>query len=142
MRLIPGVRVSMVLSRDGQLHYVSHSGVSDKRRAEVAKWFPLPLDRNSVVGTAVIDERVMHVPDFAAAAARFPLSAKTSPVSGAQAMLAVPLLDNRKAIGSIAITRETPGPFTDKQIALARTFADQAIIAIRNATMFREIQDR
>jgi len=141
-RLIPGVRVSLVLARDGQMHYVSHSGVSEERRAEVGKWFPMPLERNTIVGTCIIDKHVMHVADVAAVADKFPLSAKTSRASGSMAMLAVPLVHNREAIGSIVVSREAPGPFTEKQIALAQTFADQAVIAIRNAKMFREIQER
>jgi GAF domain-containing protein len=142
MRLIPGVRVSLFLLKDGQVHYVSHSGVSQERRTEMAKWFPMPLERRSITGTSILEKRLIHVPDTAAVADNFELSAKTLQVTGARAMLSVPLMHSGEAIGGVAVTRETPGPFTEKQIALAQTFADQAVIAIRNAGMFREIQDR
>jgi len=143
MRLIPGSRVSLILVREGQLHYVSHSGIAEERRSELAKHFPLPLDRQTVAGTAILDKRMIHVPDFAAEGKDFPVTRKVfSKISGFRAMLAVPLVRSRKVIGAINVSRETPGPFTDKQIALANTFADQAVIAIQNANMFREIQDR
>src|SRR5438309_2331250 len=57
MRLMPGIRVALILIRDGELHYASHSGVSAERRAEMAKFFPMRLDRNSIVGTAILDKR-------------------------------------------------------------------------------------
>jgi GAF domain-containing protein len=143
MRLIPGSRVSLILVREGQLHYISHSGIAEERRSELAKHFPLPLDRQTVAGTAILDKRMIHVPDFAAEGKDFPVTRKVfSSISGFRAILAVPLVRNRKVIGAINVSRETAGPFTDKQIALANTFADQAVIAIENAKMFREIQER
>ena len=143
MRLIPGSRMSLILVREGELHYVSHSGIADERRSELAKRFPLPLDRQTVAGTAILDKRMIHVPDFAADGKDFPMTRKIfAKISGFRAMLAVPLVRNRKVIGAINVSRETPGPFTEKQIALANTFAGQAVIAIQNAKMFREIQDR
>ena len=55
-------------------------------------------------------------------------------------MVGVPLMRDNKAIGSITVSRDTPGPFTEKQIALLKTFADQAVIAIENVRLFKEIQ--
>ena len=141
MRLFPDVRVSLSLAHDGQVHYVSHSGVSQERRAEIAKFFPRPLDRDTVVATSIVDSCIIHVPDIAVVAEKYPISAKTSAVSGWRAMLAVPLLENGKAIGCLGINRTTAGPFSEKQIALAQTFADQAVIAIRNARLFNETKE-
>ena len=142
MRLMPGIRVALILVRDGELHYGSHSGISDERRAEMAKFFPMRLDRNSIVGTAILDKHVGHVADIAEETARYKGSQRTSRTSGWRAMLAVPLLRDGEAIGALAVTRPEPGSFTEQQVALARTFADQAVIALRNASFFREIQER
>ncbi len=57
-------------------------------------------------------------------------------------MLAVPLLREDSAIGAIAVGRAEPGPFPDNQIALLQTFADQAVIAIENVRLFKELEAR
>jgi signal transduction histidine kinase len=59
-----------------------------------------------------------------------------------RAMISVPLLRDGRAIGVISATRPAPGRFTDKQVALLKTFADQAVIAIENVRLFNEIQDK
>jgi len=141
-RLIPNSRVALILVRDGKLHYASHSGVSEERRAALAKLFPMPLDRGFVAGATVLGGRTIHIPDSKSVSARFKRSVEVAKISGYRAMLSVPLIYGDKAIGVIAVSRESPGAFSDKQIALVKTFADQAVIAIRNASFFREIQER
>jgi signal transduction histidine kinase len=61
---------------------------------------------------------------------------------GYRSIVAVPLLRDGRAVGSMAVTRLAPGPFTDGQLALLQTFADQAVIAIENARLFKELEAR
>src|SRR5262249_24819114 len=61
---------------------------------------------------------------------------------GWRSIVAVPLLRDGRAIGSLAVTRSAPGTFADDQVALLQTFADQAVIAIENVRLFRELQTR
>ena len=140
-RLLPDRRVALLVVRDGELHYVSHAGISAERKAEAAKHFPMPLDRDSVVGSAVLGKRIVQVPDIEAKGVAFSRSIKTSRASGSKAMLAVPLMREGGAIGALAVTRTLPGTFSDKEIALAKTFADQAVIALQNARMFNETKN-
>jgi GAF domain-containing protein/DNA-binding response OmpR family regulator len=94
------------------------------------------------VGGRVIRERVaIHVTDLQAEA-EYPMSSRYARERGFRTLLSVPLLRGADAIGVIAIRRTEVRPFTDRQVELLKTFADQAVIAIENVRLFRELQDR
>src|SRR5439155_16407289 len=61
---------------------------------------------------------------------------------GNRSWVMVPLLRHDEAVGTIAVTRREPGGFTDDEIALLKTFADQAVIAIENVRLFKELEER
>ena len=82
---------------------------------------------------------MVHIPD-ALADPEYNYGAQ--PLGGYRAMLGVPLLREGSSVGVMTITRKTPQPFTDKQIELVTTFADQAVIAIENVRLFDEVQAR
>src|SRR5205809_6428731 len=98
--------------------------------------------RLGVTGRAVTDRAIVHVPDLQAAEAEFPQGATYARQYGHRTTLATPLLREGIAIGAILIRRMDVRPFTDKQIELLTTFADQAVIAIENARLFDEVQAR
>ena len=101
-----------------------------------------PLDRGSVVGRAMIDLQMIHIRDVRAVQDDF-WRVKTGAVEeGLRTMLAIPLLREGSAMGAIVMRRTEVSPFTDKQIALLKTFADQAVIAIENVRLFKELGER
>ena len=98
------------------------------------------LTRGHLVGRAVIDRQTIHVRDLAQALAEYPET--TAARFAVQSALAVPLMRDGTALGVIRISRTEVRPFTEKQIALVQTFADQAVIAIENVRLFTELQER
>jgi two-component system, NtrC family, sensor kinase len=102
--------------------------------------FEAPLDRDSTHGRAIVDRQTIHIHDFLKVAADYPTSRALK--RGYRTILAIPLLREDVPIGVIGVRRMHVEPFTEKQIAMAKTFADQAVIAIENVRLFKEIQER
>jgi GAF domain-containing protein len=96
-------------------------------------------DRGTVPGRAIVDRQTIHVHDLRAAAAEFPGTRGIA--LGLRTVLSTPLLRGGVAIGAIYIRRRKVHPFTERQIKLLETFADQAVIAIENARLFNELKE-
>ncbi|MCH7916263.1 MAG: GAF domain-containing protein, partial [Deltaproteobacteria bacterium] len=102
----------------------------------------LPLSRGSPGGRAVLDRRTIHVHDLLAEIETYPASKARQQLTGARTILVTPLLREGGAIGAIVNRRTEVRPFTDKQVKLLETFANQAVIAIENVRLFQELQAR
>ena len=101
---------------------------------------PMPIDGGSATGRAVLEGRAIHIPDVLAdpkyRATRY------QELSGYRSVLCVPLLRDGTTIGTFSLSRDAVTPFTDRQIKLVETFADQAVIAIENTRLFEAEQQR
>ena len=103
-----------------------------------------PIIRGVAGGRAILDRETIHIPDAFAPEVQteFPESWELSHSSGVRTLVATPLLREGTAVGYILIRRLEARPFSDKQVALLKTFADQAVIAIENVRLFQELEAR
>jgi GAF domain-containing protein/anti-sigma regulatory factor (Ser/Thr protein kinase) len=126
--------VSVLIVRDGSAVSSSHVGPIDMAGS-------IPIDRGSVTGRAILDRTIVHVPDVRATD-EFPRSKEISlREDGQRAVLSAPLLREGIALGAIVLRRREPRPFSERQIELVQTFADQAVIALANTRLFKETQE-
>src|SRR4029450_9655698 len=104
--------------------------------------FTLSLDRGTIGGRTVLDARTVHIADVQAEAAEFPEASENARRLGFRTLLSVPLMREGVAIGVIQLFCTEVRPFTERQLELLKTFADQAVIAIENVHLFTELQTR
>jgi GAF domain-containing protein len=100
------------------------------------------LVRETPSGRAVLDRLTIHIADMQAASDEYPEGSENARRLGHRTTLVVPLLHAGEAIGAIAVRRTEVRPFTDRQVELLKTFADQAVIAIENVRLFKELEAR
>jgi len=130
---------AMVFRFDGELiHLAAHDNLGPEQLAAIQSVFPIPPGPRSVTARAILTRTLVHVRDrrddpelqFGALSENFPNT------------LSVPLLRSGVPLGAITVTRAEIGLFSERQIALLQTFADQAVIAIENVNLFRETVDK
>src|SRR5499427_9872852 len=135
-RLCSANNTAIALREGEELRWVAHHGsmpIGSRSR---------PLERGWVTGRTVLDQKVIHVLDLASAGDEFPLGVEIARQLGHRTTLGIPLMSDAGAIGCLLLRRPVVEPFSDKQIALLQTFANQAVIAIENARLFDEVQAR
>jgi two-component system, NtrC family, sensor kinase len=134
-------RSANVFTYDGELvHLASFVIVNPEYVEELRKFFPRPASRDTAVLRAILTRSVVAIPDVLEDK-EYRLGAH-APAGGFRSVLAVPLMRDGNAIGGIAVGRTEPGSFPDAQVALLQTFADQAVIAIENVRLFKELEER
>src|SRR5262249_28006270 len=103
---------------------------------------PIPMGRGSTTGRALAERRTIHIHDVLDDPEYELKEEATARAGGVRTMLTVPLMREGAPIGVITLQRRAVRPFTEKQIELLETFADQAVIAIENVRLFDEVQAR
>jgi GAF domain-containing protein len=138
-RLCRAHRASITLPREGVYHRAASYGFTDEFKAYLDQ-HPLAIDRGNIVGRVVLEGTIVHVADVRSDP-EFTLIL-ASRLSDTRTILGVPMLRQGVPVGVLVLTRDTVEPFTENQIALVTTFADQAVIAIENVRLFEAEQKR
>ena len=128
-----------LVGEDGAVHPGAYRGPGER---EFRRAFPVPLSRESGTGTAILERRVLHYPDVQGGGDVPEYLRRGSGMTGTRASIIAPMLWEGKGIGAIIVGREVAGAFSDKEIALLKIFADQAVIAIQNVRLFHEIEEK
>src|SRR2546428_4736308 len=136
-----GARIATVFHFDGELiHIIAHHGYTPEALALRRGLFPAPPHAGSVTGRAILNRGVVHVED-ALADGTYPYRdfARTAEV---RSVIAVPMLRDGRPIGAVTVSRAEPGAFSERQIELLKTFADQAVIAVETVRLFNGLEAR
>jgi signal transduction histidine kinase len=138
-RLFQGMDTSIQLAGDdGQVHLAGYRGPNG---AALRRHFPVPLSMESASGTAILLARPGHYPDLDAPDVP-EYARRAAKLTGYKASLFAPMIREGKGVGAISVLRREARPFSEKEIAMLMTFAAQAVIAIENVRLFKEIQEK
>src|SRR5262245_25071238 len=121
-----------------QLRLVAHHGAIPQTGSESF----LPLIPSTVGGRSVLGGRTVHIADVQTEGDEFSTTRENARRQGFRTILSVPLMRESVATGAIILRRTEAQPFTERQVALLQTFADQAVIAIENVRLFTELQEK
>ena len=147
VQLCDGVS-AFVYRFDGDLvHLVAHhQSVTSQSLDAFQRVYPAPPSRTSVITQSILDRRVIHVRDFEGDPDLSSASREMAKAAGHRSLLAVPMLQGGAPIGAVAVGRRGPQggprPFSAREIALLKTFTDQAVIAVENVRLFKELEAR
>ncbi len=142
VRLLGAYSGVLTRIKSDQIELAALTSTNDAGDAAARALYPEPLQSERLTARAIRERAPLNfadahtdprLPDAEHARAR---------VRGYRSLVVVPMLRHDEAVGAIAVTRREPGGFTDDEIALLQTFADQAVIAIENARLFKELQAR
>jgi len=138
-RLCEADQGTITRQKDGVFYRAESYGCSPEFLELIAD-LPVTIERGTINGRVLLEGKIVHIPDVLADP-DFTFT-EAQRLGGFRTALGVPMLREGVPIGLLALTRLQVRPFTDKQIELVQTFADQAAIAIENVRLFDEIQDK
>jgi GAF domain-containing protein len=143
VRLCDADHAVLFQREDALYRYAASFGFATEVHAGIRDYFknrPVPAARGSITGRAALEARVIQVADVLADS-EYTWSAAQE-IGGWRAALGAPLLREGNVVGVLFVAKTMPQPFTNKQVELVTTFADQAVIAIENVRLFTELEAR
>jgi signal transduction histidine kinase len=140
VRLLSGQNSVLFRLIAGEAHVAAQSGLSGESLTTFQSLYPGPL--TGLLEAAVVRRQPVHTADMRMDHRATERGRRLAESQGHRAVLFVPLLQGEIVIGVLSVSKSVPLPFTDSQIALLQTFADQAVIAIENVRLFKELEAR
>jgi GAF domain-containing protein/CheY-like chemotaxis protein/two-component sensor histidine kinase len=142
LKLFSGATVIVALTDGAQVDAAAVAAPDPAGVEAVRRRCPFPLTREYMHSTAILDRRIVDIPDVENPPAELAVGARNFAATGYRAVTIMPMMRGDGAIGALSVVRHTPGLLSDKQRAVLKTFADQAVIAIENTRLLKELRQR
>ena len=142
LKLFPDAAILIVLPDGDKLRAAAFADTDPARAKELLRVWPVPLTREYNHAIAILDRRMIDIPDARDASSELATGAQYFLTTGYRAITIMPMMRGGDAIGALSVVRAAPGALSEKQIAVLKTFANQAIIAIENTRLLNELRQR
>ena len=142
LKLFADATIQVSLADGDKIRLAAVADRDPARANAMRRIFPIPLTREYMNGVAILDGRVVDVPDAENAPPELAIGARNFLATGNRAVTVMPMMRGQMPIGALQVVRLIPGPLSDKQREVLRTFANQAVIAIENTRLLNELRQR
>ena len=142
LSLFGDAAISVALPEEGRVKLAAVADADPSRAAAWRNRFPGPLTREYMHGLAILDRRIVDVPDAQSAPPELAAGCQRFLETGYRAITIIPMVRGDDAFGALSVVRMMPGPLSEKQLELLKTFAHQAVIAIENTRLLNELRQR
>jgi GAF domain-containing protein len=141
VKLFPEAAILIALPDGDKLHAAAFAETDPARAKALLSRWPVPLTRKYNHAIAILDRKMIDIPDGRDAPSELASGARYFLTTGYRAITIMPMMRGREAIGALSVVRAAPGPLSKRQLGVLKTFAAQAVIAIENTRVLNELRE-